>query len=165
MHIRPERPGDYDAIHDLTDRAFAPMSFSSGTEAAIVRALRAAGDLTLSFVAEADHAIVGHVAFSPVTIGGLHDGWYGLGPISVEPALQKTGIGSALIAHGLAALRAHGAAGCALIGDPGYYRRAGFISTGTLTYGDLGPASVQHLVFTGLAPIGELRFAPGFDAH
>ena len=54
MEIRDERPGDEDAIHALTAEAFRPMPYSSGTEPAIIRALRASGALTLSLVAVED---------------------------------------------------------------------------------------------------------------
>ena len=98
MEIRDERPGDEDAIHALTAEAFRPMPYSSGTEPAIIRALRASGALTLSLVAVEDGAIVGHVAFSPVAIDGQDEGWFGLGPISVSADRQRQGIGRALIA-------------------------------------------------------------------
>lgn len=163
MQIRTERPADDAAIHELTFAAFAPMPFSSGTEAPIIRALRRSGDLTLSLVAEEDGEIVGHVAFSPVTIDGVHAGWFGLGPISVQADRQRQGIGKALIARGLELLRQHGAAGVALIGNPEIYGRVGFESDGLLAYGDLDRRFVQRLVLSGPAPRGELKFAPSFD--
>ena len=103
--IRNERPDDVEAIHALTLKAFASMSFSNGSEAPLITALRQSGDLSLSLVAEKAGALVGHVAFSPVTIGGVHNGWFGLGPIAVEPVLQRGGIGKALILEGLAVLK------------------------------------------------------------
>lgn len=161
--IRPERAGDEDAIHDLTVSAFEPMSFSDGSEALIIRALRRSGQLSLSLVAQLDDRIVGHVAFSPVTIDGLH-GWFGLGPIAVERAIQHSGTGRALISSGLAALRERGAAGCALIGDPALYSRFGFESDGKLTYENLPTHLVQWMRFFGPAPQGELKFASAFEA-
>ncbi|MGL5010052.1 MAG: GNAT family N-acetyltransferase, partial [Paracoccaceae bacterium] len=98
LHIRDERPTDHRAIHDLTAAAFAPMAFSDGTEPAIIAALRADGDLVLSLVAEDAGFIIGHVAFSPVTVAGVHGGWFGLGPIAVRPGWQRRGVGGALIA-------------------------------------------------------------------
>lgn len=163
MHIRNERPADDAAIHELTVAAFEPMPFSSGTEAPIVRALRRSGDLTLSLVAEDGDDIVGHIAFSPVTIDGAHAGWFGLGPISVRADRQRQGIGKALIARGLELLREQGAAGVALIGNPDIYSRSGFENDGQLTYGDLDRRMVQWLVLSGSPPRGELRFAPAFD--
>ncbi|MBY5438127.1 GNAT family N-acetyltransferase [Rhizobium leguminosarum] len=163
MLIRDETPDDIDAIHDLTSTAFRPMPYSDGTEAEIVRRLRAAGDLKISLVAEQDGEILGHVAFSPVTINGAHDGWFGLGPISVKPERQRQGIGKALIARGLELLNEMGGSGCALIGNPEIYSRVGFSSDGQLEYLDLDTRLVQRIVFRGSPPSGTLQFAPAFE--
>jgi putative acetyltransferase len=164
LRIRHELPADDQAIHDLTLKAFAPMSFSNGSEAPMVRALRAAGDLTLSLVAEDDGKVVGHVAFSPATVDGRHDGWFGLGPVSVHPDRQRQGIGKLLIEHGLDLLREAGANGCALIGNPAIYSRLGFESDGLLTYRGLPVRDVQRIVLAGSAPRGELRFAAALES-
>ncbi len=163
MPIRDETPQDADAIHHLTEQAFAPMPFSDGTEPAIVRALRKAGDLTISLVTEKDAEIIGHVAFSPVTINGTHGGWFGLGPISVRSDHQKQGIGTALVQTGLDALIAQNAKGCALIGNPAVYGPMGFTSNGKLHYQDLDDKAVQYVAFSGPSPEGTLKFAPAFD--
>lgn len=162
MRIRAEAAGDEDAIHRLTAEAFAPMAYADGTEPDIIRGLRATGDLTISLVAEDAGALVGHAAFSPVTIDGVHDGWFGLGPISVRADRQRQGIGTRLVAEGLALLDARGANGCALIGNPEVYRGMGFESDGGLRYRDLETRLVQRLVLRGRPPAGELRFAPAF---
>ncbi|AYM08915.1 hypothetical protein At1D1460_46740 (plasmid) [Agrobacterium tumefaciens] len=164
MIIREERPSDDEKINELTVRAFAPMAFSDGTEAQIIRSLRQSGELTISLVAEEDDGIVGHVAFSPVTINGSHGGWFGLGPISVEPERQRAGIGKSLIFTGFDALRQREAVGVALIGNPKIYSRVGFESDGYLTYKDLEARIVQRILFSGKAPMGELRFASAFEA-
>ena len=163
MLIRDERPEDAEPIHALTWAAFAPMAFSDDTEADAVRALRAAGDLTLSLVAEADGEIVGHVAFSPVSIEGRHDGWFGLGPISVRRDRQRQGVGTWLMREGLERLRARAAAGCVLIGNPAIYAKVGFESDGRLRYRDLDARLVQRVVFRGPSPSGTVTFAPGLD--
>ena len=123
MILRPEKPEDIEVIHDLTQRAFAQMSYSDGSEGAILNRLRADGDLTLSFVAERDGLIVGHIAFSPVLVG-KQLGWFGLGPVSVEPSRQRQGIARAMVEKGLSELRLKGAEGCVLIGDPKLYQLA-----------------------------------------
>jgi putative acetyltransferase len=92
----------------------------------VVDALRNAGALSVSLVAELDGKIVGHIAFSPVTIADGSEGWYGLGPISVTPDEQRRGIGSMLIRASLERLKKMGGKGCALVGDPAYYVRFGF---------------------------------------
>lgn len=163
MHIRKEQKADYDTIHALTRDAFAPMAFSDGTEADLITALRDQGNLTLSLVADQDGVVVGHVAFSPVTIAGRHDGWFGLGPIAVRTDLQKRGIGTALMTEGLNQLRAAGARGCALIGNPAVYQGMGFENDPKITYRDVPPKNVMRLILAGQSPAGELRFAPAFE--
>jgi putative acetyltransferase len=163
MIIRLENEGDADAIHALTAAAFQGKPYSDGTEAHVVDALRAAGALTISLVAEDYDEMVGHVAFSPVTINGQPGRWYGLGPVSVTPARQRQGVGTALIKTGLSQLRALGADGCVLLGDPAYYGRFGFVSDPALRYRDVNPGYVQWLSFTGEAPAGEVVFHPAFD--
>ena len=158
MHIRPETPEDATAIADVTTAAFEPMAYSDGSEVAIIRALRDAGDLTWSLVAEDAGEIVGHVAFSPVTIGGSDDVWFGLGPVSVAPDRQRRGVGRKLIETGLAELRRAGASGCVLVGDPGYYGQFGFIGDGPLTYLDVDKKFVQYLVLNGADPEGDRQW-------
>lgn len=162
--IRAERPGDEDVIHDLTQAAFAPMSYSSGTEGAIIRALRARGELTLSLVATENDRVIGHVAFSPVTIDGHYDDWFGLGPISVRADRQKQGIGHTLIREGIHQLKALGAKGCALVGDQAVYKGVGFVSDGQLTYQGVPDIYVQYLTLSGHAPHGVLTFSEAFAA-
>lgn len=70
--------------------------------------------------------MLGHVAFSPASPEDGTTGWYLLGPVSVEPEVQRRGIGQALITAGIARLREIGASGCILIGDTNYYSRFGF---------------------------------------
>lgn len=161
--LRPEQAGDEAAIHALTEAAFRPMLFSDGSEPRIVDGLRADGDLALSLVAlNMDRAIVGHVAFSPVTIDGAEMGWFGLGPVSVIPTRQRTGIGTMLIERGLAELRQDGAQGCVVLGDPGYYRRFGFVHDPALCYPGPPAEYFQRLVLAGPAPSGVVRYAPAF---
>jgi putative acetyltransferase len=161
--IRPEHPGEEQIINDLTVAAFAPMSYSDGSEAPIIAGLRKDGDLTISLVAVEGSDVVGHIAFSPVTIGTDNNGWYGLGPVSVWPDRQRKGIGSTLINEGLSILKARGAKGCALIGDPNYYRRFGFQSDGSLSYRELPAQYVQSLSFGDKIAFGQLRFSPAFE--
>jgi putative acetyltransferase len=126
--IRQETHSDIEAISEVTKAAFENHPISSHTEQFIVIALRAAGALTVSLVAEAGGHEVGHIAFSPVTISDGSLNWYGLGPISVWPGYQRQGIGKALMREGLLRLKTLGANGCVLAGDPAYYERFGFRS-------------------------------------
>ncbi|WP_342713201.1 N-acetyltransferase [Bradyrhizobium sp. B124] len=164
MQIRHERGEDAAAISRITTAAFATAPHSSGTEARIVEALRQAGALTVSLVATSDDGrIVGHVAFSSVQIDGVAGRWYGLGPISVAPEMQRQGIGGALLRAGLARLAALNADGCVLLGDPAYYSRFGFVSDPALTYGGKPSPYFQRLVLKGEPPKGDVRYDAAFD--
>ncbi|MCP1402433.1 GNAT family N-acetyltransferase [Achromobacter insolitus] len=163
MRILPESPGDREAIFTLTQAAFKDHPHSQHTEGHIIDALREAGALTLSLVAQLDGRIAGHVAFSPVAIGDGSPGWYGLGPVAVLPELQGRGIGAALIDDGIARLKALGAAGCVVMGDPAYYQRFGFAQTPALTYPGVPPEYFMAQVFTRPAQ-GRVTYHQGFDA-
>lgn len=162
--IRAEAPKDAPTIEAVTVAAFLDAAHTSHTEHYIVNALRRAGALTISLVAELDGVLVGHVALSPVSIsdGSLH--WFGLGPISVLPAHQRRGVGAALMAAALAALRHHGAQGCVLLGDPGYYGRFGFCATADLVLPGVPPAYFQALHLGPLLPRGIVTYHPAFEA-
>lgn len=160
--IRPEAQGDETTIHALTKAAFKEMPFSDGDEHHLVDRLRADRDLTLSLVAEDAERIVGHIAFSPVTISDGAQDWYGLGPVSVWPELHHQGIGGALIKRGIADMRALDAKGIILLGSNVYYPRFGFVHEPQLTYEGAPPEYFQALLLDGKLPSGAVRFAPAF---
>ena len=160
--IRPEAPGDEDTIFKLTEAAFADMPFSDGDEQHLVNRLRDDGDLTLSLVAEDAERIVGHIAFSPVTITDGTRDWFGLGPVSVWPELHHRGIGGALIKRGIADMRESGAKGIILLGSNEYYPRFGFAHDPRITYPGPPPEYFQALLLDGEMPEGEVSYAPGF---
>ena len=150
MIIRNESAADFDAITEVTVAAFNTLELSNHTEQFIIESLRDAGALTISLVAELDGRVVGHLAFSPVTVSDGAPNWYGLGPVSVLPEHQRKGIGQALIQEGLARLKELNAKGCCLVGHPEYYRKFGF-------------ANILELVIKGVPP--EVFFALSFDGH
>lgn len=162
LEIRDERPADALAITELTTAAFAGHPFSHGTEAAIVGALRAESALTLSLVAVDAGVIIGHAAFSPASLSGAPGAWYGLGPISVRPDRQRTGIGTALIEAGLARLRGLGAAGVVLVGDPAFYGRLGFHGHEGLDCPGVSPENTMALSLDGTPALGSMGFHPAF---
>ena len=163
MQIRAEACSDERAIDRLLDSAFARRSHTDHAEAAIVRALRADGDLTLSLVAESGGDVVAHVAFSPVLIDDAEGPWFGLGPLAVQPQHQRQGIGTTLARQGLTKLRLSGAAGCVVLGDPNFYGRLGFVCDERLHYKDLPTRFIQRIVFHGAVPSGEIVYARAFD--
>ena len=163
MIIRLETPDDKEAIEQVTIAAFDGKSYSSQTEHLIINHLREVGALSLSLVAEREGRVIGHVAFSSVTIDGIDKNWYGLGPVSVLPAFQKQGVGSQLIPEGLAIIHVRGARGCVLEGSPAYYQRFGFKSYPQLYYeGAPSPEYFMALPFYDDVPKGKVEFHPTF---
>ncbi|MDQ8154760.1 MAG: N-acetyltransferase [Gemmatimonadota bacterium] len=162
--IRQESPSDAAAIHAVTAAAFLNAPHTAHTEQFIVEALREAGALSISLVAEQDGEVVGHVALSPVLISDGSAGWYGLGPISVKPEFQRSGIGILLMQAALQLLRERGAAGCVLVGDPAYYSRFGFKPEPCLVLPDVPQEYFQALPFGAALPRGVVTFHEAFSA-
>ncbi|WP_250503014.1 MULTISPECIES: N-acetyltransferase [unclassified Caballeronia] len=163
--IRHEQLSDIDAIEILTTAAFLDMPYSSHTEQFIVNALRKTGRLTLSLVAVENGDIIGHIAISPISISATASGWFGLGPLSVTPARQREGIGRELVKEALAHLKRDGAAGCVVLGDPGYYGRFGFRPESALTLPGVPAEYFQALAFSEKVPAGTVSFDEAFDAR
>lgn len=143
LRVRPEQAADLPRVFELHARAFRRPA-----EAELVDALRGAGALALSLVAEAGGRPVGHVAFSPVQVGEGAAAWpaLALGPLAVDPDHQSGGVGSALVREGLARCRAERHAVVFVLGHSDYYPRFGF-----------EPAAARGLAYEGGA-----RFAPAF---
>lgn len=155
---------DIEAISKVTIEAFRTLAISQHTEQFIINALRKAGVLIVSLVAEVDGQIAGHIAFSPVVISDGSLNWYGLGPISVLPKYQKQGIGKSLIHKGLSLLKDSGAQGCALVGDSQYYQRFGFGNIPGLIHEGIPQEVFLVLSFDKKIPQGTVTFHEGFWA-
>lgn len=164
MLIRSETAADVSAISEVTVAAFRTLAISQHTEQFIIAALRAEGALTISVVAELSGRVVGHIAFSPVTISDGRADWYGVGPVSVLPEYQRQGIGSALMREGLSRLKAMNAQGCCLVGHPEYYRRFGFRNIPGFVYEGVPLEVFLALPLAGEAPKGVVEFHEGFRA-
>jgi putative acetyltransferase len=162
--IRNETHDDVCAISEVTIAAFKTLEISNHTEQFIIDALRFAKALTVSLIAEMDGRVMGHIAFSPVTISDGTPNWYGLGPVSVLPECQRRGIGSALIQEGISRLKNLGARGCCLVGHPEYYRRFGFQNIRGLGHDGVPQDVFFALSFDGHTPQGTVAFHEGFKA-
>jgi putative acetyltransferase len=123
MHIRAERREDVDGV-----RAVVEAAFDTAAEADLVDQLRQQVRPFLSLVAEdEDGQIVGHVAFSPVTlVGHPQVKLMGLAPMAVLPRRQRQGVGVALVPAGLLECKRLGKGGVVVLGHPEYYPRFGF---------------------------------------
>lgn len=163
--IRNETDADVSAISEVTVAAFKTLEISKHTEQFIVTALRAANALAVSLVAEVDGRVIGHIAFSPLTISDGTRNWYGLGPVSVLPKYQRQGIGKALVKEGLSRLKNMNAQGCCLVGHPDYYRKFGFENMPGLVLEGVPPEVFFALPFDGHTPQGTVTFHDAFKAN
>ena len=160
--IRAEEPNDDEAISQVHIRAFG------GTvEAAVVESLRGQGALLASLVAVVRDRIVGHVALSPVEVGGVERAAVALGPLAVDPDLQGRGIGGMLVDAFLQHCRVRDEGLVVVLGYPDYYARFGFIPAERfgLHYRDAGEAFLALEVRPGAAAglSGEVRYHPSFE--
>lgn len=166
MLVRDEQGRDEHAIRQLVADAFRDHPHSDQSEPFLVDALRRSGALTLSLVAEVNRGVngepAGYIAFSPVRIGGVLQDWYGLGPVAVSPAHQGSGIGQALVRGGLERLKATGAAGCVVLGEPGFYGRFGFKARPQLTFDGAPAEFFLSLPFGPAIPAGAVEYHPNF---
>jgi putative acetyltransferase len=120
IEIREERPEDLTAIRKVNKRAF-----DQDQEGNIVDALRSNGAALLSLVATLDDRVVGHIMYSPITVGETITG-AALGPMAVVPEHQRKGIGTKLVEAGNRNLQDAGWPFIIVIGHSDYYPRFGF---------------------------------------
>jgi len=164
MIVRNEKESDYDRITEITIDAFKDEPHSQHTEQFIINALRKAGALTISLVAEIDGKVVGHIAFSPAEISDGSTNWYGAGPLAVTPALQRQGIGTKLMNAAIALLKEKGAKGIALVGDPDYYIRFGYKNNPALILEHIPQEYFMVLPFGECKAKGIVTFHKAFEA-
>ena len=120
MIVRREESKDFARVFELNSQAF-----EGDTEARLVEALRKNPEC-ISLVAEIDGQVVGHIAFSPLTLNDEATAYLGLAPMAVIPDRQRTGLGSALIKEGIARAAASGIEAIFVLGHPSYYPKFGF---------------------------------------
>lgn len=166
MKIREEKASDIETIEALIYRAFENHPHhelgSKPTEHLIVNKLRDAKVLSLALICEDEKGIIGHIAFSPVSINDEKSNWYGLGPVSVIPERQGEGIGSALIHSGLSQLKAQGIEGVVLLGESQYYARFGFKSQPSLILPGVPSEYFMAKSLNNVIPEGEVSYHSAF---
>ncbi|MDR6863814.1 N-acetyltransferase [Phycicoccus sp. 3266] len=177
MLVRRETTADHDVVHALHRDAFAHGPTEDGRpasdgslEARLVDELRADGDLlnAMTFVAERDGVVVGHVAMSAATVDGRAGELVALGPLGVLPEHQGAGVGSALVHAALGAADALDVRGVVLLGHPEYYPRFGFgpaVEHGITPPHDWGPRFflLRRLTAWGDGVHGAFRYADPFE--
>ena len=159
IDVRDESPRDWKAVYQVVSSVFGQSA-----EAELVEELREAGDSAVSLVADEDGQIVGHVLLSKMNAPFPA---LALAPVSVIPAKQRSGIGSALVKGAVNRARSEGWAAIFVLGDPNYYERFGFEREAAV--GFTSPYAGPHFMVLKLSPslpatTGELRHAPAFAA-
>jgi putative acetyltransferase len=148
VFIRREQATDVAPIRDVVAAAFREVAHSAPPvdatgdpgEVALVAWLRAdpAWIPGLSLVAVEGEQVVGHVVCSRGFVDDQPA--LGLGPVSVLPHHQGAGVGSALMHAVLGAAEAQDETLVALLGDPAYYTRFGFVPASALSIAAPEPA-------------------------
>ncbi len=191
--VRRERPGDVEAVAIVHGRAFGRADRATPVEVELLAALRdsAAWIPELSLVAELRvrasgqaggqaarsggsgesgevlGTVVGHVVCTRAHVGPEREA-LGLGPIGVLPSFQRHGLGHALMHAVVAAAEARGEPLIALLGDPAFYGRFGFVSASRLGIDAPDPDWGEHFMARALAAyeptlVGPFRYAPPFE--
>lgn len=156
--IRPAAAADADAIAQAVAEAFG-----RDDESRLVAALVASGDAAGSFVAEDAGAVVGHILFSRLDAPFPT---LALAPVSVQPAHQKRGVGSALIRYGLDWAADQGWAAVIVLGEPEYYGRFGFSAAAAQGYecAYSGPYLMARFFEKPVPPAGRIGYPAPFAA-
>lgn len=163
--IRKEMIPDYEGIRHVNRAAFG-----QDDEAWLVDALRDGGYVQVSLVAERDGRLVGHILFSdlPIVTGAKTVPALALAPMSVLPASQNQGIGSALVRCGLEKCREEGHKIVVVLGHPHFYQRFGF-SPKLAAYLESTFSGQDSFMAVELAPgaldgvAGSVQYAPPFN--
>ncbi len=127
MAIRTATDLDQNKIHRIYRSAFPKEEREVVAQLAVNLLRQNTTPSTLSFVAEIEDSITGHIAFSPITLTEDRNcKGYILAPLAVDPNDQKQGIGSQLVQHGIQQLSQLGIDILLVYGDPKYYGRFSF---------------------------------------
>ena len=165
--IRPEGAADADAV-----RAVTTVAFGRPDEARIVERLRERARIYLGLVATGGEAVIGHILFTSVPLRGDESSHtiMALAPMSVLPAWQRRGVGSALVRAGLRACRDAGHDVAVVVGHPDYYPRFGFVRASPLGLTSELPVPDEAFMVAELTPgalggrAGVVVYGEEFDA-
>jgi putative acetyltransferase len=159
---------DYAAeIAGVVEAAFRAEYGSGEGEAALVAALREAGDVVAELVAVEEDAVVGHVMFSRMTSEPAGRQIAALAPVCARVDRQNIGIGSTLVRAGLDICREKGIGAVIVLGEPDYYGRFGFSAAEAegIACVYAGPhLQGLELISGTLKGVTALAYAPAFSA-
>lgn len=135
--IRLEETQDYRTVEEITKLAFSypervkRSKIGCCLEHYMVHSLRQVDGINdLSFVAEIQGKIIGHIIYSNAYIqkpDGTKVNVLNFGPLSVHPQYQKQGVGSALMKYSIESAKSLGYGAILFFGRPEYYPRFGFV--------------------------------------
>jgi len=155
------------AITSMTIAAFAQVFGTGGEEAALIGALRAAGDVVVELVALERDELVGHILFSRAIDEPFTGAIAALAPMCARIDRQRAGIGSLLVRKGLERCRAQGLRAVVVLGDTDYYGRFGFSAdlAKDIECAYAGPHfQALELEPGALKSVKRVRYAPAFTA-
>lgn len=158
MRIRQEKPEDYEEVYELVREAFASAEHADGNEQDLVAALRKGKAFIpeLSLVAEEGGRLAGHILFTRARVGEVEV--LALAPLSVRPAFQRQGVGTALTEEGHRIARELGFPYSIVLGSENYYSRLGYReATG---FGVEAPEGIPSANFMAIRLLEE---APALD--
>ncbi len=161
IKIRPENEADHLPVEVLTREAFWNLYRPGCDEHYTTHLIRGHQDFLpdLTFLAEVDGEIVGSIMYTRSWVINEHGEKFEtatFGPLCVHPALQRRGIGSALIKHSRDVAIQKGIPAILILGDPHNYVMHGF-KTGK---------DMKVSTLDGRYPLGllVLELRPGFFA-
>lgn len=130
--IRRETPADFKAVEHLTMRAFWNIHGPGCNEHLLVRKIRQSPDYlpNISRVAELNGKVAGAIYYTKAKVvedKTEHD-VITFGPLAVEPTLQNSGIGKALLEETIKLAKEAGYSGIVITGEPAYYPKLGFVT-------------------------------------
>lgn len=160
FQVRVATQADLPAIRDLNTRAFGRPD-----EARIIDTMMKDQDVLIQIVAESDGVVIGHLAYYVVGVFGKLSA-SGLGPMCVDPWVQREGVGKAMIDFSLRILREYGVALIFVLGHPEYYPKFGFSTENTEAFEApwKGPHFMALRLRHGPPMSGRLIFPKAFAA-
>lgn len=170
-----ERPHDIDEIASVVAAAFviadhsAPPTRMGGPPGEVDLLTWLRGDAgwlpEFSLIATSRDQIIGHVVATRAHVDGAPA--LGLGPLSVRPDRQREGVGGTLVRDLVLRAEAAGETLIALLGDPAYYGKFGFVPAREHGVESPDPAWGDYFqaqtLGTGDHPVGHFTYAEPFN--